>query len=56
MKGIRLNEDRSLVEMLRNAMKENGGYVFASDHSIPNSVSFQTMTEIADLAKKLGTF
>ena len=26
MKGIRLNEDRSLVEMLRKAIKENGGY------------------------------
>ena len=44
------------MERIIPIMKEKGGYVFASDHSIPNSVSFQTMTEIADLAKKLGTF
>ena len=38
------------------AMKEGGGYVFASDHSIPNSVSLQAMTEIAKLAHELGTY
>jgi uroporphyrinogen decarboxylase len=37
-------------------MKEGGGYVFASDHSIPNSVSLQNMKEIAELAHRLGTF
>jgi len=37
-------------------MKEGSGYVFASDHSIPNSVSFQNMTEIANLAHKLGAY
>ena len=38
------------------AMKEGGGYVFASDHSIPNSVSFQNMIEIARLAHELGKY
>lgn len=37
-------------------MKENGGYIFSSDHSIPNSVSFDTMKRIVKLAKELGTY
>ena len=37
-------------------MKEGGGYVFASDHSIPNSVSFDNMKEIARLAHELGRY
>lgn len=50
--------DRVKAEMERiiPAMKEGGGYVFASDHSIPNSVSFENMTEIAKLAHKLGKY
>ncbi|MBQ6823285.1 MAG: hypothetical protein IJP27_01400 [Clostridia bacterium] len=44
------------MERIIPVMKEGGGYVFASDHSIPNSVSFETMKQIADLAKKLGAY
>ncbi len=44
------------MERIIPAMKEGGGYVFASDHSIPNSVSLQNMTEIAALAHKLGKY
>ena len=44
------------MERIIPAMKEGGGYVFASDHSIPNSVSFENMTEIAKLAHKLGKY
>lgn len=38
------------------ALKENGGYIFSSDHSIPNTVSLASMQRIADLAKKLGCY
>lgn len=44
------------MERVIPVLKEGGGYIFASDHSIPNSVSFQTMGEIAKLAKKLGKY
>jgi uroporphyrinogen decarboxylase len=37
-------------------MKEGGGYVFASDHSIPNSVSFQNMKEISEIVHRLGKY
>ena len=36
--------------------KEGECYVFASDHSIPTSVSFENMTKIAELAHKLGKY
>ena len=50
--------DRVKAEMERiiPLMKEGGGYIFASDHSIPNSVSFQNMREIAAIAHKLGKY
>ena len=50
------NIDAVVAEMERiiPIMKEGGGYIFASDHSIPNSVSFENMKIITDLAKKLG--
>lgn len=44
------------MERIIPIMKEGGGYVFASDHSIPNSVSFENMTEIAKLAHELGKY
>ena len=44
------------MERIIPIMKEGGGYVFASDHSIPNSVSFETMTEISRLAHELGKY
>lgn len=47
---------KSEMERIIPAMKENGGYVFASDHSIPNSVSFENMKQIARLAHELGKF
>ena len=48
--------DRVTAEMERiiPAMKQGGGYIFASDHSIPNSVSFENMKAISALAHKLG--
>ena len=47
---------RAEMERIIPAMKEGGGYVFASDHSIPNSVSLETMKMISELAHKLGKY
>lgn len=38
------------------ALKADGGYVFASDHSIPNSVSLEDFRGIVALAKELGRY
>ena len=37
-------------------LMEGGGYVFASDHSIPDAVSLDTMTRIVRLVKEKGRY
>ena len=37
-------------------LKENGGYVFSSDHSVPSSVSLEDFRGIVELAKELGRY
>ena len=37
-------------------LKENGGYIFSSDHSVPSSVSLEDFRRIIGLAKKLGAY
>ncbi|MBP3666902.1 MAG: hypothetical protein J6K29_07600 [Clostridia bacterium] len=44
------------MERIIPLLKEGGGYIFASDHSIPNSVSFENMKIISELAHKLGKY
>ena len=36
--------------------KADGGYIFSSDHSVPNTVSLDTFRTVTDLAKKLGSY
>lgn len=38
------------------ALKENGGYIFSSDHSVPSSVSLDNFRAIVELAKELGSY
>lgn len=48
-----------IIEEIRKTlpvMKESGGYIFASDHSIPNSVSFDNFKKIIDEVKRLGSY
>lgn len=44
------------VEKLVPAMKEKGGYIFGSDHSVPDSVSLTGFQALANRAKELGTY
>jgi uroporphyrinogen decarboxylase len=37
-------------------VKENGGYLFSSDHSVPSSVSLENFRYIVELAKELGRY
>ena len=52
------DRDAITAEMRRviPTMKENGGYIFASDHSIPDSVSLEDFRHIIELAKELGSY
>ncbi|MCP4645497.1 MAG: hypothetical protein GY851_33950 [bacterium] len=44
------------MERVVPAMKENGGYIFSSDHSVPSSVSLENFRHIVDTAKRLGSY
>ena len=37
-------------------LKESGGYICGSDHSVPSSVSFDDFRRFVDLAKELGRY
>jgi uroporphyrinogen decarboxylase len=44
------------IEELIPIVKENGGYVFSSDHSIPNTVSLDNYRQIVNAVKKAGKY
>ena len=44
------------IDRMVPILKENGGYIFSSDHSIPNSVSLANFKAIVEEIKKVGKF
>jgi uroporphyrinogen decarboxylase len=44
------------MERVIPVLKENGGYIFSSDHSVPSSVSLEDFRRIVELAKRLGSY
>ena len=52
------DKDAIAAEMSRviPVVKENGGYIFSSDHSVPSAVSLENFRYIVDLAKELGSY
>lgn len=44
------------IERVLPALKKDGGYIFSSDHSIPNNVSLQDFRQIVAIVKKAGTY
>ena len=44
------------MEAVIPTVKQNGGYIFSSDHSVPDSVSFEDFGKTVALAKKLGSY
>ncbi len=44
------------IERLVPALKAGGGYIFASDHSIPSSVSLENFRAILDAVKRAGAY
>lgn len=47
---------RQAVQAALPVLKQCGGYIFATDHSIPDSVSLKDFTETIGLAKELGKY
>lgn len=46
----------SEIERTVPVLKENGGYIFSSDHSVPNAVSLENMKAIMAAVKKAGSY
>jgi uroporphyrinogen decarboxylase len=44
------------MERVIPTLKEGGGYIFSSDHSVPSTVSLEDFRRIVDLAKRLGSY
>ena len=51
-KRMTLTDDRIPWDSLR----QNGGFIFSSDHSIPNSVSLDNMKRIVAEVKRVGRY
>ncbi len=47
---------REEIEQKLPIMMKNGGYIFSSDHSIPDSVSLENYRDIVRIAKDIGTY
>ena len=53
------SDKEAIIEELERVipvLKENSGYIFSSDHSIPNSVSFENFKAISDCIHRLGKY
>ena len=52
------NKDAILAEIDEKVpvLMENGGFIFSSDHSIPNSVSLENMKSIVARIKEVGQY
>ncbi|MBN2287738.1 MAG: hypothetical protein JXQ83_00300 [Candidatus Glassbacteria bacterium] len=44
------------MERVLPVLKEGGGYIFSSDHSVPASVSLENFRSIVEKAKQLGAY
>ena len=44
------------MNRLLPALKLSGGYIFSSDHSVPDSVSLESFRKTVNLAKQLGSY
>jgi uroporphyrinogen decarboxylase len=44
------------MERVIPQVKQSGGYIFSSDHSVPSSVSLKDFRQIIELAKRLGSY
>ena len=51
-----LNQLHAEIERVVPIMKENGGYIFSTDHSIPDNVSLEEFKEIIELIKDIGSY
>lgn len=52
----RPDEIEAVIRQTLPILKEDGGYIFSSDHSVPSSVSLASFRRIVELAKEVGSY
>jgi uroporphyrinogen decarboxylase len=55
LSGTREEIEQEIVPKLTVA-KKGGGYIYHSDHSVPNSVSFENYAYAIDLVRRYGSY
>lgn len=53
------NDKEAIIEEIRKyvpTLKQNGGYIFSSDHSIPNTVTLENFKAIVEEVKRVGAY
>jgi len=53
------DDKEAILEEIRRCvpvLKQNGGYIFSSDHSIPNTVTLETFRAIVEEVKRVGAY
>lgn len=59
LNAVLYNTPEQMWEEMRRVipvMKENGGYIISTDHSVPDSVSLDTFKQFMSLARDLGKY
>ena len=51
-----IDQTEAEIRRLLPILKQNGGFIFQEDHSIPDSVSLEDFRRIVELAKQLATY
>jgi uroporphyrinogen decarboxylase len=54
-----LDDPKPIEEEIKRKIpvaKEDGGYIYHSDHSVPKNVSFQNYKRVINLVKKYGIY
>ena len=54
-----MSDGAAIEEEIRTklpVLKENGGYIFHSDHSVPETVSFADYCRITELVRYYGSY
>jgi uroporphyrinogen decarboxylase len=57
--AVNFTDMDALEEEMRRVVpvvKQNGGYVLSTDHSVPDSMSMKDFQRFVDLAKELGSY
>jgi uroporphyrinogen decarboxylase len=59
LNALLYEEPEAMLETVRRvvpAMMEHGGYVFATDHSVPDNVSLEFFKQMVELVKEIGAY